>query len=60
MSGTQQCMLEVIKMETLEAYVKSKLLDTIKSRGLMTKRNKTSSVISREWIIMLRKTHNQL
>lgn len=31
------------------------LLDAIKSRGLMTKRNKTASVISREWVLLFRK-----
>ena len=31
------------------------LKDEIHSRGLMTKRNKTASVISCEWIIILRK-----
>lgn len=32
-----------------------KLCDTIKSRGLMTKRNKTASLITREWVILLQK-----
>ena len=32
-----------------------KLFDTIKSRGLMTKRNKTASLITREWVILLQK-----
>ena len=31
------------------------LIDDIKSRGLMTKRNKTASVISREYIIVFKK-----
>ncbi|MGE4419580.1 MAG: DNA methyltransferase [Sulfurimonas sp.] len=31
------------------------LIDDIKSRGLMTKRNKTASVISREYIVVFRK-----
>ncbi len=30
-----------------------KLFDTIKSRGLMTKRNKTANMITREWVILL-------
>jgi 16S rRNA G966 N2-methylase RsmD len=30
-----------------------RLVDTIKSRGLMTKRNKTANVISREWVLVL-------
>jgi DNA modification methylase len=36
---------------TVEAVLK----DEIKSRGLMTKRNKTASIITCEWIIVLRK-----
>jgi DNA modification methylase len=32
-----------------------KLLDDIKSRGLMTKRNKTADIISREWILVFKK-----
>lgn len=32
-----------------------KAVDEIKSRGLMTKRNKTAGVISLEWVIMFRK-----
>ena len=31
------------------------LIDDIKSRGLMTKRNKTASIISREYIVVLKK-----
>ena len=31
------------------------LIDDIRSRGLMTKRNKTSGVISREWVMLFRK-----
>jgi len=31
-------------------------VDEIKSRGLMTKRNKTAGIISLEWVIMFRKT----
>jgi DNA modification methylase len=31
------------------------LIDNIRSRGLMTKRNKTASIISREWIFVFRK-----
>jgi hypothetical protein len=30
-------------------------VDDIRSRGLMTKRNKTASVISREWVTVFRK-----
>ena len=31
------------------------LIDDIKSYGLMTKRNKTASIITREWILVFRK-----
>ncbi len=31
------------------------LVDNIKSRGLMTKRNKTAGIISSEWVLILRK-----
>lgn len=34
---------------------KLRLIDEIKSRGLMTKRNKTASIITREWVLMLQK-----
>ena len=32
-----------------------KLVDEIRSRGLMTKRNRTASIISREWVLVYRK-----
>jgi len=32
-----------------------RLVDEIRSRGLMTKRNKTASVITREWVIVFQK-----
>ena len=35
--------------------LKFKLIDSIKSYGLMTKRNKTASRISREWILVFKK-----
>ena len=35
------------------------LLDTINSRGLMTKRNRTASVISRESVLVFRKPENR-
>ena len=31
------------------------LIDDIKSRGLMTKRNKTAGIISREWVMLFKK-----
>ncbi len=34
------------------------LIDDIKSRGLMTKRNKTASVISREYIVVFKKNND--
>lgn len=35
--------------------VELRLVDEIKSRGLMTKRNKTASVITREWVLVFEK-----
>lgn len=35
--------------------LKLKLIDEIKSRGLMTKRNKTASMITREWVLLFEK-----
>lgn len=32
-----------------------RLVDDIRSRGLMTKRNKTASIITREWVLVFRK-----
>lgn len=42
-------------LEKLGFKVMLKLIDDIKSFGLMTKRNKTADLISREWIIVLKK-----
>lgn len=36
--------------------IKLRLVDEIKSRGLMTKRNKSAGVISREWVLLFEKT----
>jgi DNA modification methylase len=33
-----------------------RLVDDIRSRGLMTKRNKTASVITREWVLVFKKS----
>lgn len=41
--------------ESLGMELRLKLIDSIKSRGLMTKRNKTASLITREWVLVLRK-----
>ena len=35
-----------------------RLVDEIRSRGLMTKRNKTASVITREWVLVFQKPSN--
>lgn len=35
--------------------LQARLIDDIRSRGLMTKRNRTASVISREWVLLFRK-----
>jgi len=44
---------QVMRAQGME--VELELVDTIKSRGLMTKRNKSASVISRESVIVFRK-----
>lgn len=41
--------------EELGFSVTLELVDDIKSYGLMTKRNKTASVITREWVVVFRK-----
>ena len=41
--------------EGLGFAVRLCLIDSIQSRGLMTKRNSTASVIAREWVILLQK-----
>jgi tRNA G10 N-methylase Trm11 len=46
-------LVEVMRNSGME--VELSLIDTIKSRGLMTKRNKTASVISRESVLVFRK-----
>lgn len=42
-------------MESIGFRVVFKLIDDIKSYGLMTKRNKTASTISCEWVVVLKK-----
>jgi hypothetical protein len=44
---------EILQNSGLELELS--LLDDIKSRGLMTKRNRTASVISRESVLIFRK-----
>ncbi|QQT56122.1 hypothetical protein I6I98_13010 [Sphingobacterium multivorum] len=51
--NTQLYLTEML--ESLGFKVVLKLIDDIKSFGLMTKRNKTADLISREWIIVLQK-----
>ena len=40
--------------------LKLKLIDEIKSRGLMTKRNRTASVITREWVFFFEKQKGRI
>ncbi len=57
------CELEFNTQEYFTNYLTSiglklkfKLIDDIRSYGLMTKRNKTADIISREWILAFQKT----
>jgi len=44
------------RMAEVEGFTtRLRLVDIIKSRGLMTKRNKTANLISREWILLMQK-----
>jgi len=51
--ATQEFLSTIIENLGLSCILK--LIDDIRSRGLMTKRNKTASVITREWILVFRK-----
>jgi DNA modification methylase len=51
--NTQEYLTEYIQSKGL--YLQFKLIDDIKSYGLMTKRNKTADIISREWILVFKK-----
>ena len=42
-------------LERLGFAVRLRLIDTIKSRGLMTRRNTSAGVIAREWALLLQK-----
>ncbi|MCX2584798.1 DNA methyltransferase [Pedobacter sp. MR22-3] len=42
-------------MQKLGMKLELQLIDDIKSYGLMTKRNKTASVITREWVLVFKK-----
>ena len=51
--NTQQYLTEYLMSRKLS--LKFKLIDDIRSYGLMTKRNKTADIISREWILVFKK-----
>jgi tRNA G10 N-methylase Trm11 len=51
--NTQEYLTSILKNLGLE--VRLKLIDDIKSYGLMTKRNKTANIITREWITVFEK-----
>ncbi len=51
--NTQEYLCTIV--ESLGLEVVFKLIDDIKSYGLMTKRNKTASIITREWILGFKK-----
>jgi DNA modification methylase len=51
--NTQEYLTEYIESRGL--VLQFKLIDDIKSYGLMTKRNKTADIISREWILVFKK-----
>ncbi|MBW8049592.1 MAG: site-specific DNA-methyltransferase [Cytophagales bacterium] len=51
--NTQQYLTEYLISRKLS--LEFKLIDDIKSYGLMTKRNKTADIISREWILVFKK-----
>lgn len=50
---TQEYLRQFAEEEGMETVCR--LIDDIKSYGLMTKRNKTASVITREWVLILKK-----
>lgn len=52
--NTQQYLTDYL-VEVCGLKLIFKLIDNIKSYGLMTKRNKTADIISREWILVFRK-----
>jgi tRNA G10 N-methylase Trm11 len=51
--NTQEYLTEVLEKKKLKLVFK--LIDDIKSYGLMTKRNKTADIISREWVLVFKK-----
>lgn len=50
---TQEFLMQIMK--DLGMRVVLRLIDDIKSYGLMTKRNKTASIITREWVLIFQK-----
>lgn len=50
---TQEYLTEILRQEGLKVIFR--LIDDIKSYGLMTKRNKTANVITREWVLLFQK-----
>lgn len=52
--NTQQYLTDYL-VENCGLILIFKLIDDIKSYGLMTKRNKTADIISREWILVFKK-----
>lgn len=52
--NTQQYLTDYL-VEKCRLNLIFKLIDDIKSYGLMTKRNKTADIISREWILVFKK-----
>jgi DNA modification methylase len=54
---TQEYLTRII--EELGLEVVFKLIDDIRSYGLMTKRNKTASIITREWVLVFQKRRQQ-
>jgi DNA modification methylase len=62
-ANNQLCGMEFKVHEYLQTLAKElgfrlalKLVDEIRSRGLMTKRNKTASLITREWVFLFQKS----
>jgi len=51
--NTQEYLSEFMENNGLQLILK--LIDDIKSYGLMTKRNKTADIISREWVLIFKK-----
>lgn len=51
--NTQEYLTEIMQKKGLKLLFK--LIDDIKSYGLMTKRNKTADIISREWVLVFKK-----